>query len=87
MAQYRSKFTGEEIDKRLTETLLHEKLSQAEYDAKLKAGTLDPQKWYLIYRDFGKTYLMRIYAYKTLIAQRGEKASIGFPYTFPIIFI
>lgn len=83
---YRSRFTGEEIDELLSGGIQCSRLSQDEYDAMHKAGTLATHTWYLIYRDYAKTYLMRIYVGKTLIAKRGDRASVGFPYTFPIIF-
>lgn len=84
---YKSIYTGEEIDKKLTYNLQCERLTQAEYDAKLQAGKLDIYTWYLIYRDYAKTYLERVYVGKLLFAKRGDKASVGFPYVFPIIFV
>ena len=84
---HKSIYTGKEIDERLKNSLQSERLTQAEYDAKVKAGTLNIHTWYLIYRDYAKTYLERVYVGKLLFAKRGDKASIGFPYTFPIIFM
>ena len=73
--------------KNFTIRLSDEEREQAEYDAKLKAGELDIYTWYLIYRDYAKTYLERVYVGKLLFAKRGDKASVGFPYVFPIIFV
>lgn len=84
---YTSIYTGEEIDRKLTNSLQCERLMQADYDAKLKAGQLDIYTWYLIYRDYAKTELERVYVGKLLFAKRGDKASVGFPYVFPIIFV
>lgn len=84
---YKSIYTGEEIDEKLTKSLQCERLMQADYDAKLKAGELDIYTWYLIYRDYAKTELERVYVGKLLFAKRGDKASVGFPYVFPIIFV
>lgn len=87
MKTYQSVFTGEEIDRLLRGSIQSSRLSQDEYDAMYRAGALATHTWYFIYRDYAKTYLMRIYVGKTLFAQRGDKASVGFPYTFPIIFV
>lgn len=84
---YKSIHTGEGIDRKLTNSLQCDRLTQAEYDAKLKDGDIDIYTWYLIYRDYAKTYLERVYVGKLLFAKRGDKASVGFPYVFPIIFV
>lgn len=84
---HKSIYTGEQIDEMLQNSLQSERLTQAEYDAKVKAGTLNVYTWYLIYRDYAKTYLERVYVGKLLFAKRGDKASVGFPYIFPIIFM
>lgn len=40
----------------------------------------------MIYGDMRKQRVMRWYIGKTLVAQRSASGSIGFPYSFPIIF-
>ena len=84
---YQSAYTGEQIDNMLGGSIQRSKLSQAEYDALLKAGKIESDRWYMIYRDQAKTFLMKIYIGRLLFATRGDKLSTGFPYVFPIVFI
>lgn len=83
---YHSRYTGPQVDVILSKATLKEDLTQAEYDAKLAAGTIENGCWYMIYGDMRKQRVMRWYIGKTLVAQRSASGSIGFPYSFPIIF-
>lgn len=74
------------ITKRLTNSILHKDVTQAEYDALQEQKKLEPM-WYFVFQDYKKYRLMRIYYYGLLVGQRGQTASVGFPYTFPITFV
>lgn len=74
------------ITQRLTNSILHKDVTQAEYDALQEQKKLEPM-WYFVFQDYKKYRLMRIYYYGLLVGQRGQTASVGFPYTFPITFV
>lgn len=84
---YQSAYTGEQIDKMLGDSVQKSKLSKDEYAALLQQGRIENDRWYFIYRDYAKTFLMDIYIGRLHFATRGEKLSTGFPYVFPIVFI
>lgn len=84
---YRSAYTGEQIDRMLGDSVQKSKLSKDEYRALVEQGRIENDRWYMIYRDVAKTYLMDIYIGKLHFATRGDKLSTGFPYVFPIVFI
>lgn len=84
---YQSAYTGEQIDKMLGDSVQKSKLSKDEYAALLQQGRIENDRWYFIYRDLAKTFLMDIYIGRLHFATRGEKLSTGFPYVFPIVFI
>ena len=76
----------EDITKRLTNSILHKDVTQAEYDALKEQKKLEPM-WYFVFQDYKKYRLTRIYYYGLLVGQRGQTASSGFPYTFPFTFV
>lgn len=84
---YRSAYTGEQLDKMLGDSVQRSKLSKDEYQALIDQGRIETDRWYFIYRDMAKTFLMDIYIGRLHFATRGEKLSTGFPYVFPIVFI
>lgn len=84
---YQSAYTGEEVDSLLSGSIQCSQMTQIEYDQLSNDGNIDQHRWYLIYRDSSNIFLERVYIGRTLFALRGDKASAGFPYIFPIIFV
>lgn len=67
--------------------LLHgDQLTQAEYDARLAAGTIVYGRIYRIYGDMRKQKLLAIYDGYTLVATRDTSKRRGFPLVFPFTF-
>lgn len=83
---YQSSYPAETIDRILSRALQGEQLTQAEYDAKLAAGTIEYGCIYRIYGDMRKQRLLAIYDGTTLIARRDTSKRRGFPLVFPFIF-
>ena len=83
---YHSRFTGEQVDQILQHALQHVDLTQDEYDAMKAAGQIELGSWYFIFGDMRKQFLMAVYCGTQLIARRSQTGSVGFPYSFPIIF-
>lgn len=83
---YQSQYTGAQIDALLGGALQKSELTQAEYDHLVNTDAVVNGRWYLIYGDSRKQYLMKVYVGRTLFAVRATSGASGFPYTFPIIF-
>ena len=71
----------------MNQDFLHgDQLTQAEYDARKAAGTIEYGRIYSIYGDMRKQKLLAIYDGFTLVATRDSSKRRGFPLVFPFTF-
>lgn len=71
----------------MNQNFLHgDQLTQAEYDARKAAGTIEYGRIYRIYGDMRKQKLLAIYDGYTLVATRDSSRRRGFPLVFPFTF-
>lgn len=75
-----------EIADRMVGVMKEEKMSMEQYLQLRKDRKVVPATWYSIYSDYAFKNLVAVYNGNTLILKKGDNASNGFPYTFPITF-